>query len=390
MMTHLSVYRRDLVEAVGGLRVGFEGAQDYDLGLRCVERLTPDEIVHVPMVLYHWRSAPGSTALASAEKPYAMAAGERALQEHLERTGRKGRARLIGFGYRVEYDLPAPPPRVSVIIPTRNGLDLLRRCLESIWLRTTYPDYEVIIVDNGSDDDATLAYLAEEEAGGRLHALRDDRPFNYSALNNAAAAIASGTVLVLLNNDTEVISPGWLEEMVSLAMQPEAGAVGAKLCYPDDTLQHAGVVMGLGGLAAHAFEKFHRSSRGYNGRAALRSNCSAVTGACLAVRKDHFFAVGGLDEELPIAYNDIDLCLKLDAAGLRNVWTPFAELYHYESQTRGAEDTPEKQTRQKREADRMRRRWASDPPRSCVQLTNARPRRFHPRASSEGVAPWKR
>jgi glycosyltransferase involved in cell wall biosynthesis len=366
MFSHLGVYRADLVRAVGGFRVGFEGSQDYDLALRCSELIRPDQIVHVPRVLYHWRIHAGSTAHAIEAKPYAMVAGERALNEHLQRTGVNATAEAVGYGYRVRYALPVQPPLVSLIIPTRNGLKLLRQCVESIFAKTDYPHYELIIVDNGSDDKATLSYLdalaaradAGLDMGPKVRVIRDARPFNYSALNNLAVKVARGEVVGLLNNDVEVISPGWLTEMVSHAMRPGVGAVGARLWYSDDTLQHAGVVLGIHGVAGHVHRFLPRGDVGYCGRAALIQSFSAVTGACLVVRKALYEAVGGLNElELQVACNDIDFCLKLREAGYRNIFTPYAELYHHESASRGFDDTPEKQARSAKEVAYMHQRW---------------------------------
>lgn len=358
LITHLGVYDAALVREIGGFREGFEGAQDYDLALRCSERLGPGVIHHIPRVLYHWRVHSESTAQAATAKPYAMLAGERALNEHLRRRGIAAEAELTGHGYRVRYALPAPPPLVSLIIPTRNGMPLIRRCVASILEKTTYPNYEILIVDNGSDDPATLGFFDEIRPDARVRVVRDDRPFNFSALNNAAVQHAAGVLVGLLNDDIEVISPDWLGEMVSLALQPAIGAVGARLLYPNDTLQHGGIVLGLGGLAAHAHRKAGRYGHGYCGRASLLQSFSAVTAACLVIRKSIYEELGGLNEtDLQVAYNDVDFCLRVRAAGYRNVWTPYAELYHHESATRGPEDTPEKQARFAREAAYIRARW---------------------------------
>ena len=366
LFSHLGAYRVDLVRAVGGFRVGLEGSQDYDLALRCSERVRYDQIVHIPRVLYHWRIHAGSTAHAMEAKPYAIAAGERALNEHLQRMGALATAETVGYGYRVRYALPVKPPLVSLIIPTRNGLKLIKQCIDSIFAKTDYPHYELIVVDNGSDDKATLRYLASLSNRGHVNAvervdvrvMHDDRPFNYSALNNAAVKLARGEVLGLLNNDLEVINDGWLTEMVSHALRPEVGAVGARLWYSDDTLQHAGVVLGIHGVAGHVHRFLPRGNVGYCGRAALIQSFSAVTGACLVVRKALYEEVGGLNEvELQVAANDIDFCLRLREAGYRNIWTPYAELYHHESASRGFDDTPDKQARSAKEVAYMHQRW---------------------------------
>lgn len=358
MICHLGVYHAALVREVGGFRTGLEGAQDYDLALRCIEHIAPEQIHHVARVLYHWRIHADSTSHELESKPYAMIAGERALNEHFERQGVKARAESVGYGYRVRYALPESLPLVSLIIPTRNGLKLLRRCVESILEKTTYSNYEILIVDNGSDDPATLRYLKGLASEPRIRVMRDDRPFNYSALNNAAVKLARGEIVGLINNDIEVISPDWLSEMVSHALRPEVGAVGARLWYSDDTLQHAGVVLGVHGIAGHVHRFLPRDDTGYCGRAALIQSFSAVTGACLVVRKSIHAALGGMNEtELQVAGNDVDFCLRIREAGYRNIWTPYAELYHHESATRGFDDTTEKLARSAKEVAYMQQRW---------------------------------
>lgn len=367
MISHLGVYRRDLVQRVGGFRVGMEGSQDYDLALRCIEQVKPEQIVHIPHVLYHWRVHPGSTAMSLGEKPYAQIAGQKALDQHLERTGIAGHAELLDFGmYRVHYELPPEQPLVSLIIPTRNAVALVRQCIESIQQKTNYQHYEIILVDNGSDDPESLQYFESLKQQPNISVLRDDGPFNYSALNNQAVREARGELIGLINNDIEVISPDWLGEMVSLALQPGAGAVGARLWYPDNRLQHGGIIMGPLTLAGHAHKFLPRGHHGYFGRASLIQGMSAVTAACLIVRKSIFEEVGGLNEvELKIAFNDVDFCLKVMAAGYQNIWTPNADLYHHESATRGLEDSPEKIERFQSEVKYVQEKWkdviAADP-----------------------------
>ncbi|MDD2919833.1 glycosyltransferase family 2 protein [Rhodoferax sp.] len=358
MISHLGVYDAPTVRAVGGFRPGLEGSQDYDLALRCIERMTPRQIHHIPRVLYHWRAHADSTALSGSAKPYAVLAGERALNEHFERQHTSARAEFAGCGYRVRYALPAALPLVSLIMPTKNALALLQPCVASLISKTSYANYELLIVDNGSDDPATLDYLDALKAEPRVRVLRDNCPFNYSALNNAAVSLARGELVALLNNDLEVISPDWLSEMVGLALQAGVGAVGARLWYPDNTLQHAGVVLGLDGVAGHAQKRLGRSAYGYFSRACLAQGFSAVTAACLVIRKAIYQEVGGLNEtDLAVAFNDVDFCLRVREAGYRNVWTPFAELYHHESASRGHEDTPEKQARFNSEVQYMKQRW---------------------------------
>lgn len=351
MFCHLGVYQRDLVTCVGKFRVGYEGAQDYDLALRCIEHLKPSQIVHIPRVLYHWRMHAGSTALSADAKDYAMLAGERALNDHFQRVGVAATAKLSGLGYRVSYALPEPAPLVSLIIPTRNCLALIRKCVDSILQKTTYPNYEILIVDNGSDDPEMQAYFSAILRSSRVRIIRDERPFNHSALINAAVESASGEILGLLNNGIGVITPDWLSEMVSYALLPDVGAVGARLWYSNNTLRHGGVVLGIGGLAGHAYKRFPKGIVDYLARTTLASEFSAVDGACLVVRKELYLQVGGLDEiNLPVECNDVDFCLKLKEAGYRNVLTPFADLYA--SQT--IEDVTEYQTHV---IAYMKRRW---------------------------------
>jgi GT2 family glycosyltransferase len=284
------------------------------------------------------------------------------VQAHLDRTGAHARAEAqTGIdGVRVRFAVPQPAPLVSMVIPTRNGLDLLRPCVDSILRRSTYPAFEIIIVDNGSDDPACLAWMQQAAKDPRISIRRDDRPFNFSALNNAAVADARGEFIALVNNDIEVITPGWLEEMVSLAARPGIGAVGARLWYGDGTLQHGGVITGIGASAGHAHKKLTRGEPGMMGRAQRLQALSAVTAACLVVRREAYEQVGGLDEEaFVVAFNDIDFCLKLRAAGLRNVWTPFAELYHHESVSRGSDRHPSRKQRFERERAALQARWGA-------------------------------
>jgi len=362
-ISHLGVYRTLLVREVGGFRVGYEGSQDWDLAMRLIERSAPDRIRHIPKILYHWRSVPGSTALLIGAKNYAAQAAEKVISEHFTRIGVEARlSPTKGSYWRVHYPLPVPAPRVTLVIPTRNRLEVLRPCLESLLGRTTYPDFEVLIADNGSDDPATLAYLEEvaRPVAGRapVRVLLQPGEFNYSALNNAGVAATDAPLIALLNNDLEVIHGDWLDEMVSHALRPEIGCVGAKLYYPDDRIQHAGVILGVGGVAAHAWQTHPRGAAGQAHRNLLQQNLSAVTAACLVVRREVYLQVGGFNaDELKVAFNDVDFCLKVRAAGYRNLWTPYAELYHLESASRGKEDTLEKRDRFRAEVEHMRARW---------------------------------
>lgn len=376
-LSHLSVYRTNPLKELGGFRAGYEGSQDWDLALRFSERTTPARIRHIPKVLYHWRAIPGSTALLLSEKNYPVEAARRALSDHFRRIGETVELIAVpGDHWRIKRPRPEPCPLVSLIIPSRNGLDLLSRCIDTILGKTLYPNYEIIVVDNGSDDPETLAYFRRIESD-RVAILRFDAPFNYSAINNHGVRHARGEIIGLLNNDLEIIHGEWLDEMVSHAIRPEIGCVGAMLYYPNETIQHAGVIIGLGGVAGHVFRDYPRGTDGKCNRARLVQNYSSVTAACLLVRRSTFERVGGLDEGLAVAFNDIDLCLKARAAGFRNLWTPFAECYHHESATRGAEDTPEKHERFRREVEIMLVRWrdviAHDPaynPNLTLELTD--------------------
>jgi len=359
------VYNSDVLRETGGFRDGFAGAYEYDLALRYIERIDAEQIQHIPRVLYHLRGD-DENIFQSQMLADARLAGAKALNEHFQRLGIDAVAEFSAPGYRVRYALPESPPLVSLIIPSRNKVELVQACVETILAKTTYSNYEILIVDNGSDDPDTLAYFEAVSSESRVRVLRDDRPFNYSALNNAAVDEARGEVIGLINSDITVISSEWLSEMVSYAVQADVGVVGARLWYPDDTLQHGGIILGIYGSAGHSHKRFARGKHGYFGRMALVSEFSAVTGACLLVRKNIYQELGGLNEiDLPVAYNDVDLCLRVRAAGYRNIWTPYAELYHHESASRGYEDTAEKQVRLARDIEYLQKQWgellANDP-----------------------------
>ncbi|WP_417697029.1 glycosyltransferase family 2 protein [Psychromonas sp.] len=357
-VSHLGVYQRELVESVGGFRVGFEGSQDYDLLLRCVGKCHDQQIVHVPYVLYHWRAIEGSTALAESEKSYSAQAGLKALQDALA-----GQVTSVEFGklantYKVNWPIPESQPLVSIIIPTKNAKKLVKQCINSIYKKTLYPHFEILLVDNQSDELASVDYFKALEAEGRVRLISYDKPFNYSAINNYAVTKAKGDLLVLMNNDIEILSDTWLTDMVANISRPDIGCVGAKLYYPDGKLQHGGVITGLGGVAGHSHKYFPKGHPGYFKRLQVIQNLSAVTAACLAVRKEIFEQVGGLNEQhLTIAFNDVDLCLKVQQAGYRNLWSPYIEMVHHESISRGTEDTPEKQARFMSEVHYMKKTW---------------------------------
>jgi glycosyltransferase involved in cell wall biosynthesis len=361
-ISHLGVYARALVNAVGGFREGLEGSQDWDLVLRCSEQLTPAQIGHVPVVLYHWRAIAGSTAQGVDQKSYAHDAGRRALREYFARRGEAAEVMEIdgvSGAFRIRHPLPDPQPLVSIIIPTRDRIDLLQRCVDSILARTTYANYEIVLVDNQSVEPASLAYLAGFANHPQVRVHRHDHPFNFSTINNDAVATCRGELVCLLNNDIEVITPDWLEELASHALRPHVGAVGAMLYYPNDTIQHAGVMLGVHGVAAHPYCGMPRGHVGQMGRARLAQAMSAVTAACLLVRREVYRQAGGLDPLLQVAFNDVDFCLRLRQHGYTNMWTPFAELYHHESASRGHENTPEKRSRFTREVGFMKSRWGA-------------------------------
>jgi len=358
-VSHLGVYRRSLVEEVGGFRLGFEGSQDYDLVLRVTERT--ERVEHIARVLYHWRIHSESTAFSRRQKGYAYDAGERAISEAIERRGEPGtvkRSKRIPGTYTVRYELRAAG-RVSIIIPTRDHGEDVDRCLHSLFERSTYQDIEVVLLDNGSTDRESLSVFSAwvEREPKRVKLVPYDIPFNFSKINNYAVRHATGSYLLFLNNDTEVITPDWIEAMLEQAQRPSVGVVGAKLLYEDGTVQHGGVIIGLGSVAGHSHKFQPGDAPGYFGTLQTVNNFSAVTGACLMVRRALFEEVGGFDEQLAIAFNDVDLCLRIQAAGYFNVYVPHAELYHYESKSRGYENTPEKMERFAREARYMRERW---------------------------------
>ena len=361
MICHLAVYRRDLLKELKGFRVGYEGAQDYDLALRVLEKVGAQKIVHIPKVLYHWRAISGSTALNINEKYYATDSGRRVIAEHLVRSGRGGSvspAPTVPFMNRVRYPLPDYLPLVSIIIPTRDKAHLLKTCLDSLFNKTIYENYEILIVDNGSVEAATKEFF-DRQPKDKVRIIRDDSPFNYSRVNNLAVSRSKGDVICLMNNDIEILTPDWIEEMLSFVMQPDVGCVGARLWYPDGGLQHGGVISGIGGVAGHSHKYLKKGNLGYFARAVLHQSLSAVTGACLMIRKSVWEEVGGLEEQLAVAFNDVDFCLRVREAGYRNIWTPYAEMIHHESLSRGAEDTPDKQKRFIQEINLMKTRWSS-------------------------------
>ncbi len=357
---HLGVYRRSLVEQVGNFRVGFEGSQDYDLVLRLAEKT--NHIFHLAQILYHWRIHPQSTAADADAKPYAALAAQKAIQEAITRRQEPGKVVInpnFAGVYTVRYHIP-DCKLVSIIIPTKDLGDILDNCLKSIFSQTIYPNYEVIVIDNGSVEMKTaqcLKYWQQEEPK-RFRSYYYDAPFNYSQINNYAVEQAQGDYLLFLNNDTEILTPDWIKAMVEQSQRKSIGAVGSLLLYPDLTVQHAGVILGIGGVAGHSHKDFPASGSGYISQLVSTNNYSAVTAACLMCRREVFELVGGFEPELAIAFNDIDFCLKLISHGYRNVYLPHVVLYHYESKSRGYEDTPVKKARFAQEINYMQQKWA--------------------------------
>lgn len=335
---HFSVFRNDLMAKINGFRDGFNGSQDYDIILRATE--VAENIHHIPKILYSWRVHSGSTAGNPRNKMYCYDSAKKALDEELKRKGIKGKAKdgkYIGT-YEIEYEI-IDNPKVSILIPTKDHIDDLDRTIKSILNNTEYKNYEIIVIENNSEQSETFKYYEEiQKLDADIRVVTWEKGFNYSAINNYGAKFANGELLLLLNNDVEVINKEWLTKMVSLAQREDVGCVGAKLYYPDNTIQHGGIIVGLGGAAAHAHRGFNKNEYGYFLRLGITHNLSAVTGACLMVKKSVFDEVNGLDESFEVAYNDVDFCLRVLETGRVNVWTPYAELYHYESKSRGVDD----------------------------------------------------
>lgn len=357
-ITHFSIFRKDVMDKIHGFRSGYNGSQDHDIILRATE--VAQHIVHIPKVLYHWRIHDKSTAANPRAKMYCYDSGVRAVKSQLEREGTDGQVifgKNLGF-YRTFYDIKGEP-KVSIIIPNKDHKDDLKRCIKSIYKKTSYRNFEVVIVENNSTSDEIFKYYDQLEKDHRnLKVVKWEKEFNYSAINNFGVEHCSGEYILLLNNDTEVITERWIEEMLQHAQRKDIGVVGAKLYFDDDTVQHAGVLMNLAGVANHQFRGFDKKDRGYFSRLDVVQNYCAVTGACMMVSKELYDAVGGLDEQFVVAYNDIDFCLKVRELGKRNLFTPFAELYHYESKSRGYDSQDEnKIKRLQKESDIFAQKW---------------------------------
>lgn len=353
---HLFVVKKSVIDKVGMLRSEFDGAQDHDFILRCVE--AAGKVYHIPKVLYHWRCHINSTAANPESKLYAFEAGRKAVEEHYKRVGVPAKVEHSSFYgmFRTRYCWQEQP-LISIIIPNKDHVEDLKKCMDSIEQKSVYRNFEFVIVENNSTEEETFQYYKELEQRENVRVVYYKGGFNFSKINNYGATYAKGEYLLLLNNDTEIINPECLEELLGYCMREEVGIVGAKLCYEDDTIQHAGVVIGFGGMAGHAFIESSRYDTGYMGRIMCAQDYSAVTAACMMTKKSVFDAVGGLTEELEVAFNDIDYCLKVRELGKLVVYNPYAELYHYESKSRGMEDTPEKVERFNSEVAKFCERW---------------------------------
>ncbi len=357
---HFSVFSRKLLDGTELFRSRFDGSQDHDMILRLTDRA--EHVVHVPKLMYYWRSHPGSTASDINAKPYAIESAKGAVADHLKRHGFEHfqitSTRAFETIFKIRYQIIGSP-KISIIIANKDHVNDLKRCITSVIEKSTYENYEIIVVENNSTEAETFTYYEELRENERIKVVTFEGRFNYSAVNNLGAANASGEYIILLNNDTQVITVNWIEEMLMYAQREDVGAVGAKLYYADKTIQHAGVVLALGAhrTAGHSHYGQHRDNLGYMGRLCYAQNVSAVTGACLMVKKSIFDIAGGLDENFAVSLNDVDFCLKLRQRGYLNVFTPFAELYHYESVSRGLDDRGEKAERYNEESERFRKKW---------------------------------
>ena len=362
---HITVIRKSLIDKVGGFREGYDGSQDYDLFLRVTELIDENRIAHIPKILYHWRTIPSSAASSNEAKPYAYVAAKKALKDAMKRRCIEIEDVVNGLwrgSYRIKYRIKGTP-KVSIIIPTKDNVNSLKTCIESILEKTDYKNYEIVIVDNQSEEKKTFKYYDKIKNSSQIKILEYNRPFNFSAINNYAVSQVDSEYILLLNNDTEVISEEWLTAMLEHVQRKEIGAVGAKLLYPNNTIQHAGVILGITGtpgkkgVAGHSHKYLPNTEHGYFFRPHLIQNLSAVTAACMMLRKAVFEEVGGFDENLSVAFNDVDLCLRIREKGYLIVYTPYAILYHHESLSRGYEDNPEKQTRFLKEVGYIREKW---------------------------------
>lgn len=358
---HFTVFKRTLLDQVGLFDPDCDGSQDYDMVLRLTEKARC--VAHIPEILYYWRSHANSVADSLEAKPYVIQTGVRAVEKQLERLGLEGDVIPIKAEqtfYRILYTIKGTP-KVSILIANYEHIDDLKICLNSIFNKTTWPDYEIVIVENNSTSKEIFDFYEQvQREHDNVRVVTWSGKFNYSAINNYGAQYCTGEYLLLLNNDIQIITPDWIQEMLMFAQRKDVGAIGAMLYYPDNTIQHAGVIVGLGGVAGHSHKGFYRGSNGHMNRLTFVQNYSAVTAACIMISKNVWGKVDGMDEKYEVAFNDVDLCLRIREAGYLIVWTPFAELYHYESKSRGYEDTPEKCKRFEMEAHRFQERWVKE------------------------------
>lgn len=357
---HFSVFKKELMDKLGGFRSKYDGAQDYDILLRMSEET--NNIIHIPKILYHWRVHSLSTAKSGGTaKPYAYEAGTKAIQDHIDRIGLKGTVEsgnTLGT-YKVNYEIQGNP-KVSIVIPNKDYVKTLKVCINSIKKLTTYENYEIIIVENNSEENETFEYYKKIDGKDKIKVVYfPEKEFNYSKIINFGVKNSTGDYIVQLNNDTELLTPNWLQEMLGFAQRDDVGAVGAELFYPDNTIQHAGIIIGIGGVAGHVFKNLPKGIHGYFSKDAMIQNLSAVTAACIMTPKSIYDEVGYMDEKFKVAFNDVDFCLKIRQTGKLIVYNPYVQFTHYESKSRGFEDTPEKKKRFQSEIDRFHDKWQS-------------------------------
>lgn len=358
-ITHLSVFKKELMDKLGGFKEEYNGAQDFDIIIRATENT--NHIVHIPKVLYHWRIHPDSTAMVSDAKPYAYEAGIKVIEDHLQRQGLKAKVShggdIKGI-YEVQYEIEGNP-KVSIVIPNKDSINLLKDCIQSILKITTYENYEILIIENNSQESKTFEYYETIQKNGKIKVITyPEKGFNYSKIVNFGVKNSDADYVLQLNSDTEILTANWLEKFIGLAQREDVGAVGARLYYEDKSIQHAGIVVGIGNLAANMLTGLPYGIHAYFGKDCLIQNMSAVTGACLFARRSIYEEIGYMDEEdFKVAFNDVDFCLKIREKGYKVIYNPYIELMHYESKTRGYEDTPEKKERFERESNRFREKW---------------------------------
>ena len=357
---HFSVFKKELMDKLGGFRSEYDGAQDYDILLRISEET--NKIVHIPKILYHWRVHALSTAKAGGTaKPYAYEAGIKAIQDHINRLGLKGtveQGNTLGT-YKINYEVIGNP-KVSIIIPNKDYINTLKVCLNSLKKLTTYENYEIIVVENNSEESETFEYYKKIDGKDKIKVVYfPEKEFNYSKIINFGVKNSTGDYIIQLNNDTELMTPNWIQEMLGFAQREDVGAVGVELFYPDNTIQHAGIIIGIGGVAGHVFKNLPKGIHGYFSKDAMIQNLSAVTAACIMTPKSIYDDVDYMDEKFKVAFNDVDFCLKIREKGKLIVYNPFVQFKHYESKSRGFEDTPEKKERFQAEIDRFHDKWQS-------------------------------